>query len=244
MSGGSDRVCMSNEVLPDATSSARLLSWLGRRFQIIVVVVALVVLGVMTAVFVTSGDVTDIEYLREGGYLGVFLLSFLGSVAMVLPVPGLIALCGAGGIGLNAALLGVLAGTGETIGEISGYAVGYGGRGVVEGHWFHDVMESIIRRKPLLITLFVLFFPLFPALLVLYKFSAKLEQWMERRGAVVLFLVSVIPNPIFDLVGIAAGGARYPVHRFFAIVFAGKVLKGVLVAYTCFYGVELMPWVD
>ena len=199
---------MSNEALPDATPFARLLSWLGRRFQFIVVVAALVVIAVMTVVFVAGGDVTDVEYLREGGYLGVFLLSFLGSVAMVLPVPGLIALCAGGGLGLSPAILGVLAGTGETIGEISGYAVGYGGRGVVEGHWFHDLMESIIRRKPLLIVLFVIFFPLFPALLVLYKFSDRLEQWMERRGAVVLFVVSIIPNPVFDLVGIEGGGAR------------------------------------
>ena len=238
------RARMSNEALPDASSSARLLSWLGRRLQIIVVVAALAVMVVMTVLFVAGGDVTDVEYLKEGGYLGVFLLSFLGSVAMVLPVPGLIALCGAGGLGLSPALLGVLAGTGETIGEISGYAVGYGSRGVVEGHWFHDLMESIIRRKPLLITLLVIFFPLFAPLLLLYKYSDRLEEWMERRGAVVLFLVSIIPNPIFDLVGVAAGGVRYPVHRFFAIVFVGKVLKGILVAYTCFYGVELMPWVD
>ena len=217
---------MSNEALPDASSSARLLSWLGRRLQIIVVVAALAVIVVMTVLFVAGGDVTDVEYLKEGGYLGVFLLSFLGSVAMVLPVPGLIALCGAGGLGLSPALLGVLAGTGETIGEISGYAVGYGGRGVVEGNRFQGV-TSVIRRKPFLVTLFV-----------------RLEQWMERRGAVVLFLVSIIPNPFFDLVGVAAGGVRYPVHRFFAIVFVGKILKGILVAYTCFYGVELMPWVD
>ncbi len=103
---------MSTEALPDASPSARLLSWLGRRLQVIVVVAALAVIGVMTVVFVTGGDVTDTEYLKDGGYLGVFLLSFLGSVALVLPVPGLIALCGAGGLGLSPALLGVLAGTG------------------------------------------------------------------------------------------------------------------------------------
>ena len=57
---------MSNEALPDASPSARLLSWLGRRLQVIVVVAALAVIGVMTVVFVTGGDVTDTEYLKDG----------------------------------------------------------------------------------------------------------------------------------------------------------------------------------
>ncbi len=232
---------MSNEALAAVTGFARQLSRLQRRLQLALLFLAIALIGGVSALLLLSGSVSDIERL---GYPGVFLLSFLGSFAMVLPVPGLIAVCGAGGIGLNLVLVGVLAGTGETIGEVSGYAVGYGSRGMVEGHWFHTLMESIIRRKPLLVTLFIVFLPIFPALLVLYKYSDKLEMWMERRGMVVLFLVSIIPNPIFDLIGIAAGGARYPVHKFFATVFVGKVLKGVLVAYTCFYSVTLMPWVN
>lgn len=230
---------MSNEALSVVTGFARQLSRLELRLQLALLFLAIALIGGASALLLHSG--ADVESL---GYPGVFLLSFLGSFAMVLPVPGLIAVCGAGGIGLNLVLVGVLAGTGETIGEVSGYAVGYGSRGMVEGHWFHSLMEAIIRRKPLLVTLFIVFLPIFPALLVLYKYSDKLEMWMERRGMVVLFLVSIIPNPIFDLVGIAAGGARYPVHKFFATVFVGKVLKGVMVAYTCFYGVTLMPWVN
>ena len=76
------------------------------------------------------------------------------------------------------------------------------------------------------------------------RFYSKLKQWMETRGTLVIFLVSIIPNPVFDLVGIAAGGVRYPLPRFLAIVWVGKTLKGVLVAYTCYYGVTLLPWVE
>ncbi|MDP6454901.1 MAG: hypothetical protein QF898_16480, partial [SAR202 cluster bacterium] len=62
--------------------------------------------------------------------------------------------------------------------------------------------------------------------------------------ALVLFLVSAIPNPIVDVVGIAAGSVRYPFLRFMLIVLSGKIIKGLMIAYTCQYGVTLLPWVS
>ena len=64
----------------------------------------------------------------------------------------------------------------------------------------------------------------------------RLENWMRRRGWLLLFLVSVVPNPIFDIVGIAAGALRYPILGFLAVVWAGKVLKFLLFAYACAAG--------
>ena len=72
----------------------------------------------------------------------------------------------------------------------------------------------------------------------------KVKRWMEERGALVIFAVSVIPNPVFDVVGVAAGAVRYPLLRFFGIVLLGKVLKGVMVAYTCDFGITHLPWVS
>ena len=67
---------------------------------------------------------------------------------------------------------------------------------------------------------------------------------MERRGTLAVFLVSIVPNPFFDIIGIAAGGTRFPLRRFLITVWAGKSLKGLMVAYSCSYGVSLLPWVD
>jgi len=161
--------------------------------------------ALVLAAWLLRGAVPDLDTV---GYAGVFLLSFLGSAAMVLPVPGLISLC-AVSVVLNPFALGMLAATGETIGEISGYAVGYGGRGVVEKS----------------------------------RTYVRIQGWMQKRGWIVIFLVSVIPNPLFDLVGIAAGATRYPMLRFLGIVFAGKTIKGLTIAYTCHYGIKALPWV-
>ena len=66
----------------------------------------------------------------------------------------------------------------------------------------------------------------------------RLEHWMRRRGWLLLFLVSLVPNPIFDVVGIAAGALRYPVWGFLAVVWVGKLLKFLVFAYACQAGTD------
>ncbi len=65
----------------------------------------------------------------------------------------------------------------------------------------------------------------------------RMEDWMRRGGWVVLFLIALVPNPLFDVVGIAAGALRYPVTRFLVVVWIAKVLKFLTLAYACAYGI-------
>jgi membrane protein YqaA with SNARE-associated domain len=58
-----------------------------------------------------------------------------------------------------------------------------------------------------------------------------LAAWMQKRGGITIFVLSVIPNPLFDLAGIAAGTLRYPVWRFLLFTWLGKTLKTSLVAW-------------
>ncbi len=66
----------------------------------------------------------------------------------------------------------------------------------------------------------------------------RLEPWVRRRGGIALFVLAVVPNPIFDVAGVAAGSLRYSLPQFLAVVFAGKVIKDVAVAYLCFAGFD------
>lgn len=59
----------------------------------------------------------------------------------------------------------------------------------------------------------------------------RLVAWMQRRGGITVFVLSVIPNPFFDLAGIAAGSLRYPVWRFLLFCWMGKTIKTTLVAW-------------
>jgi uncharacterized membrane protein YdjX (TVP38/TMEM64 family) len=58
----------------------------------------------------------------------------------------------------------------------------------------------------------------------------QIRDLVERKGFLTLFVLSAIPNPVFDLAGIAAGMAKYPVLSFLFPCWLGKTLKSVIVA--------------
>ena len=163
-------------------------------------------LAVFLAVLVIAGLAIflreKIEY-EQLGYAGLALTVLVASGGLVLPVPSLAAACTASTF-LNPFYLALVASSAGTLGELTGYFLGYSGRGVLN--------ES--------------------------RLYLRLERWTRRRGWLVLFLFALIPNPIFDIVGIAAGALRYPLWRFLGILFAGKLGKFLVLAYACAYSVE------
>ena len=69
---------------------------------------------------------------------------------------------------------------------------------------------------------------------------AKLNAWMQRRGTLVLFIVSAIPNVVFDLVAAAAGALRYPFWKYMLVVFIGKTIKGIVIAFAGYWTLRLV----
>ena len=161
----------------------------------------LAVLGIMGTAFLLHEKLS----LDQAGYAGLGLTVLLASGGLVLPIPSLATACAAGAL-LNPFYVGLVAGSAGTLGELTGYSLGYSGRGVLDRSRFYQRMEG----------------------------------WMRRRGWLLLFLVALIPNPIFDVVGIAAGALRYPLWRFLLVVWVGKLLKFVAIAYSCAYGIDWM----
>ncbi|HUV27446.1 MAG TPA: VTT domain-containing protein [Anaerolineales bacterium] len=53
----------------------------------------------------------------------------------------------------------------------------------------------------------------------------RLTRWMKKNGSLTVFLLAVIPNPFFDLAGLAAGSLKMPVVRFFIFCWMGEVVK-------------------
>jgi membrane protein YqaA with SNARE-associated domain len=68
----------------------------------------------------------------------------------------------------------------------------------------------------------------------------RLTLWMQRYGILTIFVLALIPNPVFDLGGIAAGALRFPVWRFLASCTAGKVVKNIIFALAGYYGIEAL----
>ena len=163
-------------------------------------------LGAFIGVLVIIGLaflVKDKIEFEKVGYAGLGLTVLVASGGLVLPVPSLATACAAGAF-LNPLYVALVAGSAGAIGELTGYFLGYSGRGVLAQN----------------------------------RLYIRMEGWMRRGGWLVLFLVALVPNPLFDVVGIAAGALRYPVWRFLIVVWLGKLGKFLVFAYACAYSVD------
>jgi len=171
------------------------------RVAMISVVVGFVVLGLV--MWATGG-----LNFRTVGYPGIWFFNFIGSASIFVPVPGLAAVCVGGlpALGLNLVAVGVIAGSAQALGELSGYIAGLTGQGLVQRS----------------------------------RYYPRMERWMRRHGTVILFFMAVIPNPVFDIAGMAAGSTGYSVRKFLAVLFVAKSLRSVGIAYGCYHGVSFV----
>ena len=70
-----------------------------------------------------------------------------------------------------------------------------------------------------------------------WQMYERLEGWMQRNGAATILVLSAIPNPFFDLAGIAAGVLRFPLTQFLLSCWIGKTIKTITFA---FVGAQFM----
>jgi membrane protein DedA with SNARE-associated domain len=70
------------------------------------------------------------QFALQFGYLGVFIISFIGSVSVIFPIPYTIVIFFLGSV-LDPFFVAVSGGLGAALGEFSGYTLGYYGRKIV-----------------------------------------------------------------------------------------------------------------
>lgn len=66
----------------------------------------------------------------------------------------------------------------------------------------------------------------------------RILPWMHRYGGLTTLVLAAIPNPFFDLAGMAAGALRMPLLPFLFWCLLGKSIKMLLFAYTGAYSIE------
>jgi uncharacterized membrane protein YdjX (TVP38/TMEM64 family) len=159
------------------------------------------VVGITIYIFSIRDHVKEFAAL---GYPGIFLIALLANATVLLPAPG-VALIYAMGAIFNPFGVGLAAGTGGAIGELSGYLAGFSGQAVVER------MDVYDRIKP----------------------------WVDKYGGWAILVLSAIPNPFFDLAGIAAGIAKMPVQTFLLFAWVGQIIKMTMFALAGKYSVDL-----
>lgn len=155
---------------------------------------ALVFAVILSAVIILNKD--KFADLEGYGYLGIFLISILGNSTIVVPAP-VILTAFVGGSLFNPFLVGIVTAAGATIGELTGFLAGLGGKVFVKEN----------------------------------KSYKRVEGWIHKNGFLTIFVLAAIPNPLFDLAGIAAGVTGYPVKKFLFATFLGKSIKFIAFAF-------------
>lgn len=59
----------------------------------------------------------------------------------------------------------------------------------------------------------------------------RVKPQIVKYGPFAIFVLGAIPNPVFDLAGIAAGALKMPFWKFFLAVWAAQVLKMTFIAF-------------
>jgi len=176
----------------------------------------------VTGLVLTAGVVVavilyfdDIQALGGYGYLGAFLIGVFGGATYIAPVPMLPVIFVLGTVlrpsfapYLGPVFVGAAAGLGETIGALTIYMTGYGG-GAAIASTKHAKVQAIYSR---------------------------ILGWMERRGALVLFIFSAVVNPFFYPIAFTAGATHYSLKKYILICIIGKTIKGITVAAAGYWG--------
>jgi membrane protein YqaA with SNARE-associated domain len=139
--------------------------------------------------------------LGRWGLVGLFLVNVIGGL-FLFPSPIILASVVAAGNHYPPVLVALLAAVGSSTGDILGYFLGYTGRKA-----FADKKDKKKLRYTILEDLFLKF------------------------GGLFIFLFAAIPNPFFDAIGVVAGAFFYPPKKFFIYVFAGRMVRNILLAY-------------
>lgn len=167
------------------------------------------ILSVVFVIAITVYIYTIRDHIKEFavyGYPGIFIIALLANATVLIPAPGIAVVFAMGSI-FNPLGVALSAGTGGTLGELTGYLTGFGGQAVVE-------RTDIYNR---------------------------IHPWVERYGGWAIFLFAAIPNPFFDLAGIAAGVSKMRLWRFLLFCWLGQIIKMSIFAFT---GAYSMNWLS
>ncbi|MBI5825151.1 MAG: VTT domain-containing protein [Chloroflexi bacterium] len=66
----------------------------------------------------------------------------------------------------------------------------------------------------------------------------KIHPWIEKYGGWTILVLSAIPNPFFDIAGIAAGMAKMKLWRFLLFCWVGQIIKMAMFAYAGAYSID------
>lgn len=171
------------------------------------------------------------ELVTAYGYLGAFIICIIGNVSIILPVPFALVVYAFGST-LNPLLLGIVAGVGSTIGEMSAYLIGRGGRRVIEERYGDrlDAVRRLIERHGVMVIILVSLLPipddllLIPLGMMKYPAGKLLAAMLIGKTGMCLFLAYAGAYSLTFLRDLFAGGGEL------GLIATAIILAAIIVA--------------
>jgi membrane protein DedA with SNARE-associated domain len=101
-----------------------------------------VVLGITTGIFLIRDRAAELAYF---GYPGIFAVALLANATLILPAPWLAVIFAMGAV-FHPVGVAIAAGTGATLGELTGYLAGFSGQAVIPSGLTYDRLRGWTER--------------------------------------------------------------------------------------------------
>jgi membrane protein DedA with SNARE-associated domain len=167
----------------------------------------------------------EIAKLQNYGYLGIFVIGFIAGSSVPSPLSYLVLTFTFAGIPTSygiwhPALTAVAGGVGAGLGGTLVFLLGRSGRRLLPGVKRYSIDEA----TPLSLT-------------------GKVISWAQKKGAIVVFVMSAILNPAFAPMAIVMGALRFRPIKFFLLCVAGNLVKALVISYAGYLGLgTLLRW--
>jgi membrane protein YqaA with SNARE-associated domain len=164
-----------------------------------------------------------VKMLESQGLLGLFLISIFAGSPIPIPSPNMILTFTMGSI-FNPALVGLVSGFGNAIGNALVYLAGRGGllffqnlgltRSPNENHpsWIDRILKKF--RMP------------------------RVREFARKHALLAVFILGMYPNPVLMAIVMGMGAARYNFWKFFVVCWAGKTVESFVLSYLGYFGLR------
>ena len=103
-------------------------------------------LAAVVAITIYIISVRDhVAEFKQYGYLGVFFVALLANATVFIPAPGVAIIYAMGAI-FNPFYVGIAAGTGGAVGELSGFLAGFSGQAIIENTHIYERIKPWVDK--------------------------------------------------------------------------------------------------
>ncbi len=193
-----------------------------KRYIAISILAATVIISVVGSVYLIK-HWEYITRLEQEGFLGLFLISLFAGSPIPIPTPSMILTFTLGSI-LNPALVALVSGFGNSVGQALVYWTGRGGHVFFKNLGFswkidensHSWFGKVVRKLSM----------------------PRMRELARRRVLWAVFVLGMYPNPVLMPIIMGMGAARYNFWKFYIVCFAGKTVEAAVLSYLGYFGLR------